>query len=75
MKHYKYLIIGGGLAGDGATQGIRELDAEGSIGMISMEPDLRTCGRIFQKACGRDAQWKRSGARQRNGRNFISAAK
>ncbi len=39
MKHYKYLIIGGGLAGDGATQGIRELDAEGSIGMISMEPD------------------------------------
>jgi len=39
MKHYKYLIIGGGLAGDGATRGIRELDAEGSIGMISMEPD------------------------------------
>lgn len=39
MKHYKYLIIGGGLAGDGATQGIRALDAEGSIGMISMEPD------------------------------------
>src|SRR6266498_5038680 len=39
MKHYKYLIIGGGLAGDGATQGIRELDAEGSIDMISMEPD------------------------------------
>ena len=39
MKHYKYLIIGGGLAGDGATRGIRELDAEGTIGMISMEPD------------------------------------
>jgi 3-phenylpropionate/trans-cinnamate dioxygenase ferredoxin reductase component len=39
MKHYKYLIIGGGLAGDGATQGIRDLDADGSIGMISMEPD------------------------------------
>lgn len=39
MKSYKYLIIGGGLAGDGATRGIRELDAEGSIGMISMEPD------------------------------------
>jgi len=39
MKHYKYLIIGGGLAGDAATQGIREADAEGSIGMISMEPD------------------------------------
>jgi 3-phenylpropionate/trans-cinnamate dioxygenase ferredoxin reductase component len=39
MKSYKYLIIGGGLAGDGATQGIRELDADGSIGMISMEAD------------------------------------
>ncbi len=39
MKHYKYLIIGGGLAGDAAVRGIRELDAEGSIGMISMEPD------------------------------------
>ena len=39
MKHYKYLIIGGGLAGDGATRGIREMDSDGSIGMISMEPD------------------------------------
>src|SRR6185503_15899434 len=37
MKHYKYLIIGGGLAGDGATRGIREMDAEGSIGLISLE--------------------------------------
>ena len=39
MKHYKYLIIGGGLAGDAATRGIRELDAEGSIGLISAERD------------------------------------
>ncbi|MGE5378244.1 MAG: NAD(P)/FAD-dependent oxidoreductase [Bacteroidota bacterium] len=39
MKHYKYLIIGGGLAGDAATRGIRELDTDGSIGMISMEAD------------------------------------
>ena len=39
MKQYRYLIIGGGLAGDTAVRGIRELDAEGSIGMISMEPD------------------------------------
>ena len=40
-QHHKseVLIIGGGLAGDAATKGIRELDAEGSIGMISMEPD------------------------------------
>ena len=39
MNDYKYLIIGGGLAGDAATRGIRELDADGTIGMISMEPD------------------------------------
>jgi len=39
MNHYKYLIIGGGLAGDAATRGIRELDTESSIGMISSEPD------------------------------------
>lgn len=39
MKQYKYLIIGGGLAGDAATRGIRELDPDGSIGMLSMEPD------------------------------------
>ncbi len=39
MKHYKYLIIGGGLTGDAAVQGIRELDKDGSIGMFSMEPD------------------------------------
>src|SRR6476646_1333811 len=37
MKHYQYLIIGGGLAGDAAVRGIRELDAGGSIGMFSAE--------------------------------------
>ena len=39
MKHYKYLIIGGGLTGDAATRGIRELDEKGKIGLISMEAD------------------------------------
>jgi NADPH-dependent 2,4-dienoyl-CoA reductase/sulfur reductase-like enzyme len=38
MKNYRYLIIGGGLTGDAAVRGIRELDSEGSIGMISGEP-------------------------------------
>ena len=37
MRHYQYLIIGGGLAGDSAVRGIRELDTRGSIGMISTE--------------------------------------
>ena len=39
MAHYKYLIIGGGMTGDAAVRGIRKVDADGSIGMISAEPD------------------------------------
>src|SRR6267154_1064868 len=39
MPHYKYLIIGGGMTADAAVQGIREVDASGDIGIISMEAD------------------------------------
>ncbi|HEX5941694.1 MAG TPA: FAD-dependent oxidoreductase, partial [Anaerolineales bacterium] len=39
MKHYRYLIVGGGLAGDAAARGILELDVAASIGMISKESD------------------------------------
>jgi NADPH-dependent 2,4-dienoyl-CoA reductase/sulfur reductase-like enzyme len=39
MVHYKYLIIGGGMTGDAAAQGIRELDYDGSIGLIGEEKD------------------------------------
>jgi NADPH-dependent 2,4-dienoyl-CoA reductase/sulfur reductase-like enzyme len=39
MKNYRYLIVGGGLTADAAARGIRELDTEGSIGILSMEPD------------------------------------
>ncbi len=34
---YRYLIIGGGMTGDSAVRGIREVDERGSIGMISAE--------------------------------------
>ncbi|MBI3739389.1 MAG: FAD-dependent oxidoreductase [Chloroflexi bacterium] len=40
MKHYKYLIVGSGMTADAAVRGIRELDADGSIGMIGYETDL-----------------------------------
>jgi NADPH-dependent 2,4-dienoyl-CoA reductase/sulfur reductase-like enzyme len=40
MKHYKYLIIGGGMTGDAAVRGIREVDPNGSIGLIGYETDL-----------------------------------
>jgi NADPH-dependent 2,4-dienoyl-CoA reductase/sulfur reductase-like enzyme len=39
MKEFKYLIVGGGMAGDAATQGIRELDSAGTIGLVGAEPD------------------------------------
>ncbi len=39
MDHYTYLIIGGGLAADAAARGIRDLDQNGSIGLLSQEPD------------------------------------
>jgi 3-phenylpropionate/trans-cinnamate dioxygenase ferredoxin reductase subunit len=37
MLHFNYLIIGGGMAADAATQGIRELDRDGSITLIGAE--------------------------------------
>ena len=39
MKSYKYLIIGGGMSAAAAIKGIREVDADGSIGLISDETD------------------------------------
>ena len=39
MNNYKYLIIGGGMTADAAVSGIREIDSEGSIGLVSTEPD------------------------------------
>jgi 3-phenylpropionate/trans-cinnamate dioxygenase ferredoxin reductase subunit len=39
MAHFKYLIIGAGMTADAAAHGIREVDPEGSIGMIGAEPD------------------------------------
>jgi 3-phenylpropionate/trans-cinnamate dioxygenase ferredoxin reductase component len=37
LKHYTYLIIGGGMTAAAALQGIRELDQDGMIGLVSGE--------------------------------------
>jgi NADPH-dependent 2,4-dienoyl-CoA reductase/sulfur reductase-like enzyme len=37
MPHYKYLIIGAGMAANAAVKGIRELDGSGSIGLVGQE--------------------------------------
>ena len=37
--NYEYVIIGGGMTGAAAADGIREIDADGSIGIFSAEAD------------------------------------
>lgn len=37
MAHFRYLIVGGGMAADAAVNGIRSVDSEGTIGLISEE--------------------------------------
>lgn len=39
MPTYDYLIIGGGMTGDAAVKGIRQVDQAGTIGLIGNEPD------------------------------------
>jgi 3-phenylpropionate/trans-cinnamate dioxygenase ferredoxin reductase subunit len=38
-NNFTYLIVGGGMAADAAVRGVREVDADGTIGLISTEPD------------------------------------
>ena len=38
MLSTRYLIVGGGLTGDAACKGIREVDAEGAIALVADEP-------------------------------------
>jgi NADPH-dependent 2,4-dienoyl-CoA reductase/sulfur reductase-like enzyme len=37
MKHYKYIIIGGGIAGGSAVAGIRQVDEGGSLALVTQE--------------------------------------
>jgi len=39
MTHYRYLVLGAGMTADAAARGIRELDPDGTIGLIGAEPD------------------------------------
>jgi NADPH-dependent 2,4-dienoyl-CoA reductase/sulfur reductase-like enzyme len=38
MGRYKYLIVGGGMTANAAARGIRDVDSEGSIGILAGEP-------------------------------------
>ena len=37
MESYSYLIVGGGMTAAAAVEGIREVDSQGSIGLLSIE--------------------------------------
>jgi NADPH-dependent 2,4-dienoyl-CoA reductase/sulfur reductase-like enzyme len=39
MPHYHYLLVGGGMTAAAAAAGIRQVDPDGSIGLIGAEPD------------------------------------
>ncbi|MEZ4422730.1 MAG: FAD-dependent oxidoreductase [Gemmatimonadota bacterium] len=39
MPQHRYLIVGGGITADAAARGIRSVDPEGSIGILSQESD------------------------------------
>ncbi len=38
-QHYKYLIVGGGMTAEAAVRGVRDVDPDGDIAIISAEPD------------------------------------
>ena len=37
MPSFKYLIVGGGMTADAAVRGLRDVDKEASIGLVSAE--------------------------------------
>ena len=38
MNAYRYLVVGGGMTGDAVCNGIRDVDDEGTIGLVGEEP-------------------------------------
>lgn len=65
MPHYPYLIIGGGMSADAAVRGIRELDANGAIGLIGAEADPPYARPPLSKALWRgeplESVWRKTG--------------
>jgi NADPH-dependent 2,4-dienoyl-CoA reductase/sulfur reductase-like enzyme len=65
MPHYPYLIIGGGMTGDAAVRGIRELDRTGTIGLIGAEADPPYARPPLSKALWKgeplESVWRKTG--------------
>lgn len=66
MAHYPYLIVGGGMTADAAVRGIRELDAEGAVGLIGAEMDPPYARPPLSKALWKgepfDTVWRKTDA-------------
>jgi 3-phenylpropionate/trans-cinnamate dioxygenase ferredoxin reductase subunit len=62
MRRYRYLIVGGGMTADAACKGIRELDHDGSIGVVTDEaypPYARPpLSKALWKGEGEDTIWR-----------------
>ena len=65
MSSYHYLIIGGGMTADAAVRGIREIDTDGTIGVVSAEADPPYNRPPLTKALWKgdplDSIWRRTG--------------
>ncbi|HEX6386928.1 MAG TPA: FAD/NAD(P)-binding oxidoreductase [Anaerolineae bacterium] len=65
MTHYKYLIIGGGMTAASGVKGIRELDKDSSIGLISAETyppyDRPPLSKGLWKGKSEDSIWRGTG--------------
>jgi len=64
MKDYQYLIVGGGMTAAAATDGIREVDPTGLIGLTGAEPDAPydrpPLSKALWKGKSLDAIWRKS---------------
>jgi len=64
VPHYKYLIVGGGMTGDAAVQGIRDVDPEGAIGLVGAEPhrpyDRPPLSKALWKGKPVDSVWRKT---------------
>ncbi len=68
MPAYQYLIVGGGMTADAAVEGIREVDSEGSIGLIGDKSQLPYDRPPLSKGLWKDKPlesiWRKSAAQE-----------
>lgn len=78
-RHYRYLIVGGGMTADAAVRGIRSVDTAGAIGLIGAELDppynRPPLSKALWKGKSVDKIWRRTAERSvdmRLGRRVVA---